>query len=302
MSKPRPTVIFRAHPGMIEGWIMDGFHETDDKNISGLYNIHRVGSEESHIVKFRLEQLEDKTKNEIELYRRLQAANRRGFATLVQYGKFSVSDYIIMTEDASETMIDLQERMPNQRFGRNQTFTFAASMMRRLMFIHSEGFVHGDVTLPNFLVAEDFSIFLVGLGHCQNTHAIQNNQLQILKRRKQDKTENAVRGSLMYASGDVNQGYSTIIRDDLISVCYCIIKMISGSLPWEELCEAENASESLDAIVQMKNSIEVLSLFEGAGELKAVYSHILSLGEGDVPLYERYIGVFQRIAAEAATP
>ncbi|KAF8010159.1 hypothetical protein BT93_J0955 [Corymbia citriodora subsp. variegata] len=112
----------------------------------------------------------------------------------------------------------------------------AISILEKL---HSKGYIHGDIKPGNFLLGpqgtlEDKKLYLADLGlarrwldNLTGSHV------------KYNQTPFCFRGTTWFASVHAHLGRTSSRRDDLESLAYMLVKLISSRLPWQkykELC------------------------------------------------------------------
>jgi serine/threonine protein kinase len=104
----------------------------------------------------------------------------------------------------------------------------ADQMLKRIEFLHRQGYVHRAVSLRKFAVGSGKNskrIYLCGLGQGK-----QFRKDGVHMPYREGRTE---RRELKYLSMNRQLGIECSRRDDLESLMYCWAKMLYGQLPWE---------------------------------------------------------------------
>ena len=85
-------------------------------------------------------------------------------------------------------------------------------------------------------------------------------------------------------------------RDDLESLGYCLLHLLTGHLPWEGV-QAPTKAEKREIVFQKKTELTLETICEGAPiEFQSYISYCRSLRYEDVPNYDLLRGLFTAIA------
>ena len=127
---------------------------------------------------------------------------------------------------------DLLEKC-NRKFSLKTVLMLAEQMISILEYIHSKNVVHMDLSPSNFLIGRGKKakkLFLIDFGLAQEF--INNNGEHI------DFSEGyRLRGTYMFSSlfNHLSMEYSR--RDDMVSLGYILLYLLTGTLPWETLID-----------------------------------------------------------------
>jgi len=69
-------------------------------------------------------------------------------------------------------------------------------------------------------------------------------------------------GTARYASVNTHMGVEQSRRDDLESICYCVVYLMKGTLPWQGLT-AKNKNEKYKKITSSKQTVPTEALCKG---------------------------------------
>ncbi len=125
--------------------------------------------------------------------------------------------------------------------------------------MHSKHFLHRDIKPDNFLIgvgAKSAMLYIIDFG--------------LAKRYRDPKTlthipyknNKSLTGTARYASVNTHMGIEQSRRDDLECICYVMLYLLKGSLPWQGLT-AKNKNEKYKKIMESKMSMSAETLCKG---------------------------------------
>jgi len=126
--------------------------------------------------------------------------------------------------------------LENHKFTENCKFYLAFHFLYILSSIHKCGIIHRDIKLSNFVLNEKINNnfdklipMIIDLGLSKEYYRYENGKV-ILVKPYQIKS---ITGTIRYISMNIHAYNSPTIVDDLISLCYCLIViMTEKQLPW----------------------------------------------------------------------
>jgi len=156
-------------------------------------------------------------RNEARIYNLLKGL--QGIPKLRSYGKEQEINYMV---------ISLLGKSIERNVDVNQTINTGVKLIEIIKGIHEKGVIHRDIKPDNILYSVDSyeNIYLIdfGLSLCyQDIYGVHINK----------KTNREIVGSVNFISTNIHEGTSATRRDDLISICYVIIYLLYGDLPWD---------------------------------------------------------------------
>ena len=117
------------------------------------------------------------------------------------------------------------------RFSVTTTCKLAVQMFPIVKFLHNHGLTHRDLKPANFVMGQKRSagnVFIVDFGLCKEFTMLEDG----------NSTECAGRcvGTPRYCSVNSHRGRGDGRGDDLESLCYVLIYLCKGELPWQKSC------------------------------------------------------------------
>ncbi|MCP9264439.1 Tau-tubulin kinase 1 [Dirofilaria immitis] len=195
-------------------------------------------------------------------------------------GRTSTFNYMIMSL-LGKNLSDLRYMMPSKRFTTSTGLRLGKQGLQALKDLHSIGFIHRDVKPLNFSLGSTQStkriLFLFDFGLSRQIFLPVQGTNEMKLREPRRKV--VFRGTVRYCSLNVHQHKEQGRHDDLISLIYSIIELITGELPWRGLNRRECAA--------VKASIPDKKLFNQCpGNFILIYAYLKGLEYKDMPNYE----------------
>lgn len=178
-------------------------------------------------------------KNEARIYQHFGVVpgipRMRSFGT---EGKFS---YLVM--DLLGKTLEDTRKTQGGRLSLNVVILIGQQMLRRVEYLHSKRVIHRDIKPDNFIFGienEKSVLSIVDFGLAKFYISLDGKHLELETGRK-------LTGTCRYVSLNVHDGFTPSRRDDLESVCYVLIYLLQGTLPWKGL--TSSSEESLKSLV-----------------------------------------------------
>jgi len=126
--------------------------------------------------------------------------------------------------------------LENHKFTENCKFYLAFHFLYILSSIHKCGIIHRDIKLSNFVLNEKINNnvdrllpMIIDLGLSKEYYKYENGKVLLV----QPYQIKSITGTIRYISMNIHAFNSPTIVDDLISLCYCLIViMTEKQLPW----------------------------------------------------------------------
>lgn len=162
---------------------------------------------------------------------RLDEKSRLYFPRLYAEGILTNKEPFVVMELCGKSIRDIQKTFPHQRLSLKTALMFGIRALRAIEKLHSIGLVHRDIKPANFVIGRELDsqdqIKLIDFGlavsylRSDGTHV--------------PAKEGGFYGSLPFASIRALQGLRPTRKDDLESLWYSILYLMSGRLPWGHL-------------------------------------------------------------------
>ncbi|KAH8366447.1 hypothetical protein KR084_006423 [Drosophila pseudotakahashii] len=192
---------------------------------------------------------------EAKVYEKL--IHRPGFPELFHFG--GEKNYNAMVIELLGPSLEELFNVCKRRFSLKTVLMLTDQLLMRIECVHEHGFIHRDIKPDNFLM---------GLGnHCNKLYLI---DFGLSKRYKDIESEMHIpyrkdrnlTGTVRYASINAQMGVEQSRRDDMESLCYCMMYFNLGKLPWQGITAA-NKKQKYEKILEKKKSVTIPELCQG---------------------------------------
>lgn len=153
----------------------------------------------------------------------------------LEFYELNLWSYIIQ-EQLGETLDSIMKRR-NAPFSSKTAIQIGCQLLEQYKLIHASGYVHNDLKLENILVGKASTkpdsyvdlhrVTLIDFG--LSTMYLDQEGKHVPK-----EGSNGFQGNMIFASRNAFIGKTLSRRDDLISLCYFLIYIIDGSMPFIE--------------------------------------------------------------------
>jgi serine/threonine protein kinase len=159
------------------------------------------------------------------------------------YGTFNNYKYIAI-QLLGKSLMDYKELLFS--FKLDKSVTIFIEILQILRCIHSKGIIYRDIKPENFLfdLTNESKIYIIDFGLAKSYFDSENKHIKCDKK-------GHYTGTIRYSSLNIHNGYNHSRRDDLISLCYMIIYLHKGQLPWMNL-KASSLKEKYNKIKLLK--------------------------------------------------
>ena len=153
-----------------------------------------------------------------------------------------------------------------------------------LQFIHSQGYIHRDIKPDNFVLdKKGEKIYCVDFG------------LATKYKNKPFKKHLNFCGTVRYASISAHKGYSQSCKDDLEAVCYMLVYLFKGHLPWMYINE-KNKKKKYKKIQSIKEKIPENELCSQLPkEYEIFLKYVKNMDYDEEPPYKLFIKMFLKL-------
>lgn len=171
-----------------------------------------------------------------------------GIPKVISFGKFGKFNILVQTL-LGKTIDKLFKANDNSESKMKDLCMAAIQIIDRIQFIHSKNIVHQDIKPENFLVGNPDSslIYIIDFGLCKKYRSSRTGKHIIFSKNKK------FVGTFEYCSIHTMKGIELTRRDDLESIGYMLIYLITGTLPWFGI--EGSYSEKYEKIYKLKANI-----------------------------------------------
>ena len=210
-----------------------------------------------------------------------------GIIKFISYGH--TKDYNILVEPLLGKSLYTLYLETKKSFTLIDICLIAIQCLDRIEYIHSKGYIHGDIKPENFIIGlnDPRIIYIIDFG--------------LSKKYRSDRTGRHIQfcitkkmtGTARYASTNSLRGVQISRRDDLESLAYMIIYFIMKKLPWQGV-KANTQQNRYKKIYYMKKKIFQDESFKGLPiEIQNFYRNIKKLNFDEEPNYSILKGYFK---------
>ena len=150
-----------------------------------------------------------------------------GIPKVISFGK--IGKFNVLVQTLLGKSIDKLFNANNNYASKMKDLCMAAiQIIDRIEFIHSKNIVHQDIKPENFLVGNPDSslIYIIDFGLCKKYRSSRTGRHIIFSKNKK------FIGTFEYCSIHTMKGIELTRRDDMESIGYMLIYLITGTLPW----------------------------------------------------------------------
>lgn len=246
-----------------------------------------IGNEEFVAVKVEKSTVKKALLNkETKIYKLVK--NGVGFADVKYFGIEGEYSTLVMPL-LGRSLEELFEKC-GRNFDLKTVLIFADQALQRIQYLHKIKYIHQDIKPDNFVIGLDnesniFYLIDFGLAKkyiCDKTNA----HIPFREGR-------SLVGTARYSSLNTHMGIEQSRRDDIESLCYVLIYLLKGGLPWQGI-EALTRREKFERIAEKKFAVSVDVLCEGIPkEFSMLLNVARKLDFEDEPDYFSYRMMFR---------
>ncbi|KAM4614173.1 serine/threonine-protein kinase VRK3 isoform 2-T3 [Discoglossus pictus] len=221
-------------------------------------------------------------KSTVDKWKKAQLCPTLGIPNCIGFGLHNNYRFLVFSA-LGQNLQSLMEKN-NYSLSERAVYQIAYRMIDTLEYIHEHEYVHGDITAENvFVNFNDLKqVYLAGyyfaFRYCPaGKHVSYRNG-----------SRTPHEGTVTFISLDAHKGAGPSRRSDMESLGYCMLKWLSGSLPWDDV-------NSLSSIMDQKEryKTDIPGLLRGSFRskkvpevLKTYLEQVMSLNYEEKPDYE----------------
>ncbi|OMJ70140.1 hypothetical protein SteCoe_31956 [Stentor coeruleus] len=225
-------------------------------------------------------------KKEYKILRKL--SQLKNFMRVYEYGILEEYDFIVMELLGK----NLEYKNNDSLLSLQSISAIGIEILNRIEAMHNADIVHRDVKPSQFLLSNDkTNIYLVDYGMAgfykvNNVH-------------KAFKTRCRFRGSVTFASINNHMGFKQSRRDDLESLCYSLLYLIKGVLPWKHDPNIQGFKK-WKMVLNQKVNIDCESLFQNIPlEFETLFKYTRRLLYDQTPNYNYMRSLLSKFTTSA---
>ncbi|VDM27055.1 unnamed protein product [Toxocara canis] len=194
-------------------------------------------------------------------------------------GKMNNFSFLVMSLLGKE-LSDIRRRLPDRKMSVASALRIGVQSVEAIQDVHMIGFVHRDVKPTNFAMGHKdrnmLYIFDFGLAR-QIFFPDKKNKLKLREPRKKV----SFRGTVRYCSVNVHQYKEQGRHDDLWSMFYMLIELITATLPWKGMPRKDSG--------RIKETVTEKTLLAGCpSTFMELNAHLKKMTYFDTPNYELF--------------
>eukprot|EP00871_Galdieria_phlegrea_P001222 jgi/Galph1/20/GphlegSOOS_G4775.1 len=198
--------------------------------------------------------------------------------------------YVMVMDLLGATLQKILETRPSRRLPWDMVSKIGQLCVNLLRTVHSKGYVHGDVKPENFLCAYEEGghplqadpskgLYMIDLGLASKYRDPTRPNGHIAYGQRIDHFSGTVR----YASLNAHLGRWLSRRDDIESLCYMLLYLHNGSLPWQGFC----GDDKNMLVCEHKGKLPPDEICKGAPECMQYFlAYVRSMKFEEEPDYE----------------
>ena len=216
-----------------------------------------------------------------------------GIPKLISYGKSGAFN-ILIEELLGKSIFQLWNlNNIKKEYKLKNVCMIALQILDRLEYIHSKDIIHKDIKPQNFIIGrkDPKALYLIDFGFSQKYRSSRTGKhikFRFIK---------VIIGSLLYISINGIKGFQQSRKDDLESLGYMLIHLMTNSLPWINIYTSKiDCLQKVKKIFQMKKAILPEVLCKGLPEEFIQYmKYCRTLTFEQNPNYDYLKGLFTTI-------
>lgn len=225
-------------------------------------------------------------KKEYKILRKLSQI--KNFMKVYEYGILEDYDFMVMEllgknldYKSNDSMLSLQS-----------ISAIGIEILNRIEDMHNADIIHRDIKPSQFLLSKDkTNIYLVDYGMAS--------YYRVNNAHKAFKTRCRFRGSVTFASINNHMGFKQSRRDDLESLCYSLLYLIKGDLPWKP-DPAIQGFKKWKMVLNQKVNVDRESLFQNIpSEFENLFMYTRRLLYDQIPNYNYMRNLLGKFATSA---
>lgn len=206
------------------------------------------------------------------------------------YDKIEFFDRIFLVETLHGPTVEKLWNFCGRKFSVKTIYKIGIELIHCLKFFHSCGFLYLDLKCDNISIllnkknieGYEINLTLIDYGFTEKYADDNGNHFS-----KEESPK--VHGNIYFSSINALSKSAVSRKDDMLSLCYLLIDLYLGSLPWLNIC---SSNDKVKKIIELK-SIYTPKILCGncLKEVVKIFDKINDLDFEDIPNYNEYIEI-----------
>ena len=197
------------------------------------------------------------------------------------YDEINLLNNIYLIETLQGPALSKIRKFYGKKFSTITVYKIGIEILRCLKLIHKSGYLYIDLKENNISILfkpitqqkKINNLTLIDYGFCEKYNKDKNKSPKI-------------HGHSSYASINSLKKNAISRKDDLIALCYFLVDLINGSLPWDDI---SNEDSKYNKIITLKEDYSFKKICnKDAKELAFIFDSSNCLGFNEVPDYDNY--------------
>lgn len=206
------------------------------------------------------------------------------------YKELIINEKIFLIETLFFPNIEKVLKFCGGKFSVITIYKIGIEVLNLFKLFHKSGYLYLDLKCDNLVLLDNpikynnfvSNISLIDYGYCVKYI---NNEGSHLSQQNSPKKH----GNIYYASINSLKGNAISRKDDIISLCYLLIDLINGPLPWSNL-STDNKSKIETIKLKTVYTPKILC-GNDMKEVLFIFENVNNLGFCDIPNYNQYIKI-----------
>ena len=196
-----------------------------------------------------------------------------GVVPFLSCGKLADGRHYLVMEPLGETLSSLIKK---GGLTESEVKNVGRALLSILESVHRKGIIHRDVKPDNFLFSIDKSrLIIADYGFCKFWMDNEGNPIS-------ESEASTPVGTWNYMSVDVHGGKTACRKDDLESMCYTLLALLLGYLPWQNIADRSRYKELIRGA---KQGLAPKDIVNNARWLASMLEYVRKLSYYSIPDY-----------------